>query len=67
LQQLSYDAAEGLVRKKGEQVNKLLDIVVNVKYIVSNINLALFEIGGRRLSERCATRLQHRRVDYEYE
>lgn len=25
----------------------VLDIVDNVKYIVANVNLALFEIGGR--------------------
>ena len=29
------------------QVHKLLDIVVNVKYIVSNHNRAVSEMGGR--------------------
>ena len=51
-------------------VNRLLDIVMNVRDIVNNPVLAFFaffEIGGCCFNERCATRFQQRRGDYEYE
>ena len=39
LQQILKDASKGRIRKR-EQVRKVLDIVVNVKYIVGNIKFA---------------------------